>query len=108
MPGSLRSLVPWLQPAAYYLLETAQAHGFPARVTSARRTHGLQAQLYRRYLQGLSQHPVARPGTSYHEFGRAFDIEGPSKSQLAAMGQLWESMGGRWGGRFGDEIHFEA
>jgi len=27
---------------------------------------------------------------------------------LRAFGELWESWGGTWGGRFGDPIHFEA
>jgi len=27
---------------------------------------------------------------------------------LRQLGALWERIGGTWGGRFGDEIHFEA
>lgn len=32
---------------------------------------------------------------------------GPA-DQLRAAGELWESWGGRWGGRFNDPIHFEV
>lgn len=28
--------------------------------------------------------------------------------QLELAGRVWESWGGRWGGRFGDPIHFEV
>jgi len=28
--------------------------------------------------------------------------------QQEAVGLLWESWGGRWGGRFNDEIHFDT
>jgi hypothetical protein len=49
-----------------------------------------------------------------HEWGLAFDIklaglDGPTqKAVLNAVGPFWEQIGGRWGGRFKDEIHFEA
>jgi hypothetical protein len=28
-------------------------------------------------------------------------------SALAELGKVWEEWGGVWGGRFGDEVHFE-
>jgi hypothetical protein len=42
-----------------------------------------------------------------HERRRAFDVAAPPWL-LAEMGALWEYWGGRWGGRGGDPIHFEA
>jgi hypothetical protein len=42
-----------------------------------------------------------------HELGRAVDLGGLSNQELAELGGIWESWGGRWGGRFGDPIHFE-
>jgi hypothetical protein len=42
-----------------------------------------------------------------HERGLAFDIIGPT-AELTRLGMLWELYGGKWGGRFGDPIHFEA
>lgn len=42
-----------------------------------------------------------------HERRRAFDILGP-EPELERLGAIWEGVGGVWGGRFGDPIHFEA
>jgi hypothetical protein len=64
--------------------------------------------LYRRYVAGQSRYPAAPPGRSYHNFARAFDVDDRDPDQLVQMGAVWESWGGRWGGRFGDPIHFEA
>ncbi len=86
------------------LLEPAAAS---ARITSPFRTRRQQAKLYRRYLAGMSPYPAAPPGSSLHEQGRAFDLGGLSSQELQTLGQTWEGWGGRWGGRFGDPIHFE-
>jgi len=91
--------------------------GYPVRVTEIYRDPVRQAKLY---AQGRSEpgHKVtnAKPGTSYHEFGRAFDITflgygysaPPQVWQLA--GEVGEWMGLRWGGRFKtpDRPHFEG
>jgi D-alanyl-D-alanine carboxypeptidase len=117
--ASLRGLVPGLYPWAAALLARAAAAGGSYRVDSVRRSHRLQARLYRTYLnlrrRGWSDaeigsryglfHP-ARPGTSAHEVGRAFDVRFFGVSQ-EAMGGLWQSWGGRWGGAT-DPVHFEA
>lgn len=98
------NLVDWLLPWAQYLMNY-----FPERrVTSSYRTYSQQYYLYRRYLRGDSKYPAARPGTSMHEFGRAWDVDDNDPGELERMGLTWESWGGRWGGRFGDPIHFEA
>jgi len=76
-------------------------------VTSVRRSRTLQRKLYRRYLAGRSLYPGAPPGHSLHEQGRAWDMIAKPEV-LARLGAIWESWGGRWGGRFGDPIHFEA
>jgi hypothetical protein len=103
------SLDPGLAPYARLLVDSVSAAGYPIRVTSTRRTPGQQAKLYRRWLAGLSPYPAAPPGTSKHERGLAFDVEA-DPAVLEAMGALWESWGGTWGGRFGaaDPIHFEV
>lgn len=80
-----------------------------AVVTSARRSRADQTRLYLQ--RRFSRFPAARPGHSKHERGLAFDLGGLSASQLRRFGRLWESWGGRWGGRFrpkSDPIHFEA
>lgn len=78
-----------------------------ARVSSVRRGRGEQGRLYRRYLAGKSRFPAAPPGRSKHELGLAFDIVA-KQDVLAQAGRIWESWGGRWGGRFKDPIHFDA
>lgn len=93
--------MPWLRPYAEALL-----YYFPGlTITSVRRSYTQQLRLW--YNRHNNPYPVAPPGTSKHEAGRAFDLVGPPEL-LRQAGQLWESWGGRWGGRFRDPIHFEA
>ena len=77
------------------------------QLTSGRRSRASQTRLYRRFLAGQADFPVAPPGKSKHELGRAFDMIAPP-AVLRSAGDTWESWGGRWGGRFNDPIHFEA
>jgi D-alanyl-D-alanine carboxypeptidase len=104
---SLSSLVPEMQPWAQSLVDVATRARVGGRVTSTYRTLGTQTRLYNAYLAGNAPYPVARPGTSAHEFRMAFDYSAPSKSDQNDLGQVWESWGGVWGGRFGDPVHFE-
>jgi hypothetical protein len=108
MATSIRSLVPDLQPFAYALVDTAAESGWSPRVTSARRSHREQTFLYNRFLAGQSAYPVAPPGHSAHELGLAFDLIVSPYDRLNELGDLWESWGGRWGGRGRDPIHFES
>jgi LAS superfamily LD-carboxypeptidase LdcB len=109
-----RCLVSWsnglrreLRPHFEALVQAIQRLDPRARVTSAKRSSSEQARLYRRFLAGQSRYPVAPPGRSKHEQGRAIDIIA-DKRVLEAAGLAWERAGGRWGGRFNDDIHFEA
>jgi hypothetical protein len=92
--------------------------GFDIRITSGRRTYEQQAALYAagRGAPG----PVvtfARPGTSPHERGEAFDIavladgfRSDDPDLLYAAGQYAPYVGLTWGGDFGtiyDDDHFE-
>jgi len=88
----------------------ANYYGLGARVTSTRRSVAKQAYLYQEWIAGRSPYPAARPGTSKHERGLAFYIVTSSPADLAVLGRVWESFGGRWGGRFRDRdpVHFEA
>lgn len=74
-------------------------------MTSVRRSYSDQLRLYLN--RAHNPYPVARPGTSGHELGRAWDMVGP-ENVLEAAGRTWESWGGKWGGRYGDPIHFEV
>lgn len=96
-----RGLQPWLRPYAQQLV--AQ---FPRlTVTSVFRSRAQQIKLWRN--RHHSRYPVAPPGRSAHGRGLAWDMVGPA-DQLEAAGRLWESLGGTWGGRFNDPIHFEV
>lgn len=96
-----------MRPWAQRLVDVATTARVGGRVTSTYRTLAVQTRLYNAYLTGNAPYPVARPGTSAHEFRMAFDYAAPSKSDQNDLGQVWESWGGRWGGRFGDPVHFE-
>lgn len=103
MPDGLAQLQPWLQPWARWLI----GRGVGVQISSVRRSYQKQQELYYAYLRGESKYPAAPPGFSRHEQGRAFDLVAPA-AVLSGLGALWESVGGTWGGRFGDPIHFEA
>lgn len=99
----MNGLQPWLRPWAEALVRY-----FPGlKVTSVYRSYSDQLRLWN--ARAKNQYPVARPGTSWHEYGRAWDMVGPP-DQLELAGRVWESWGGTWGGRFSrtDPIHFQA
>ena len=108
MSSALDQLLPELQPWASYLLQWGEYY-WPGQltVTSVYRSPTKQAELWAN--RASNPFPVARPGTSYHEYRRAFDLVGPAAA-LAWLGRLWESWGGTWGGGFqhADPIHFQA
>lgn len=90
----------------WYLYRVAVANGLHPRITSTVRTHADQARLYRAWLaRGKTGLPAAPPGRSNHQLGLAFDMVADN---LPGLGALWESWGGKWGGRFNDPVHFEA
>lgn len=100
-------LSPDLKPYAEALMQALVDAGANPRVTSTLRSMQTQKRLYETYLKGASRYPAAPPGYSPHEQGWAFDIAVNDDSWLADAGDLWESWGGTWGGRFNDPIHFE-
>lgn len=111
--AALDKLQPFMRRTAKEFVAWLRAKGWQPVVTSVLRSYATQKRLYRRAQSGRSPYPAARPGTSMHEYGRAFDVDlvlpEPQKRQaLAEAGAMWESVGGRWGGRFRDPIHFEA
>lgn len=96
-----------LVPYAGALFAWMLSQDLSTRVSSVRRSRAEQGRLYRRYLAGKSRFPAAPPGRSKHELGLAFDVVARPEV-LKAAGKIWESWGGRWGGRFNDPIHFEG
>lgn len=107
MAALFAGLHPQLVPYAEWIYYAMRQVDPTTRITSVRRSSTEQARLYRRYLAGQSRFPAAPPGRSKHEQGLAFDIVARDET-LAAAGALWERIGGRWGGRFNDPIHFEV
>lgn len=110
--ADLRTLDPRIAYWARYLHWIGSTHDGRLVVTSARRDQTKQARLYERYVRGESLYPVARPGTSRHELGLAFDLAriGVDPYQdplLYELGRLWTYWGGRYGGA-GDPVHFEV
>lgn len=96
------------QAAAIALVNELRAQGLPAIVTSARRSAAHQSRLI-----AAGKTTATR---SHHLRGRALDIgfAGVSTAAVPASwwrfaGQVWESYGGRWGGRFSrpDPLHFD-
>jgi LAS superfamily LD-carboxypeptidase LdcB len=86
------------------LIDAAGRAGILVTVSSGRRTHAQQRALYRRYLAGINPYPVARPGTSDHEYGYAVDLWAGDSERTRQVGRAWRSWGGRWNEN--DEVHF--
>ena len=94
------AMVPYLQR----LWDTARSLGIPVNLVSGYRSAREQAALRGRWEAG-DPSVVSPPAQySYHQLGLAVDIE---SNQLSRLGQIWEQLGGRWGGRFGDPVHFD-
>jgi len=95
----MNGLQPWLRPYAAWLLR----HAPEARVTSSYRSYSAQLTLWLN--RSRNPYPVAPPGRSYHQLGRAFDVAA-SPQRLAQLGRLWRAIGGTW--HPSDAIHFQA
>ncbi len=105
MGASLDALIPELADAARALVDVGDRAGVQPRITSTLRSNSEQARLYRRFLAGASQYPVAPPGRSAHEYGFAFDLVVYGPDNQADLGSVWQSWGGVW--HPSDAIHFE-
>ncbi len=89
------------------MADTLRARGTVISVVSGLRSYASQLALWN--ARGSNPYPVAKPGTSLHERGRAVDLAVVSGGTLAAVGAVGEALGLRWGGRFthADPPHFE-
>lgn len=119
---ALSKVNPKLKTLAEQFINIAAQQGIGVIVTQGFRSLQEQEKLYQ---QGrTTKGPVvtnAKPGSSNHNFGRAFDVAlvdkngGPTwKSDTPGvwdrLGQIGESLGLKWGGRwkgFTDRPHFE-
>lgn len=103
----LAGLHPELEYYAQLLVNELRRVGLRVVITSVRRSRAAQARLYAEYLAGRNPYPVAKPGTSDHETGLAWDMDvrwPDSRDAAPVAGQLWNQMGGRWSSR--DRVHF--
>jgi uncharacterized protein YcbK (DUF882 family) len=100
----IRSLQPFLQPYAIAMVNGIRQEGIPLQVISGRRNANVNAE-------------VGGAERSLHLSGLAFDvqIEGYRRDEVHPyfwqyLGEWWESVGGRWGGRFSvqDVNHFDT
>lgn len=116
--ASLRTLSQRAQPIAKAFIAHLAKNGLRVTLTSTRRDMKLQRRLYQNFQRcGCSDCgkrpgqagcvPAAAPGKSTHGQGMAFDLHIVPEWGYRAAGELWESMGFTWGGRFDDPIHFD-
>lgn len=94
-------------PYARALIDALRRAGVRVTVTSVVRSQAKQRKLYNRYITGHSRLPAAPPGHSTHEQHIAWDMM-LDPPVYEAAGRAWERLGGRWGGRFDDPVHFDA
>lgn len=90
-----------MRPAA----AAAIAWGGPRGVTLSSTFRSYTEQLNLWNNRARNPYPVAPPGRSYHQLGRAFDLNGP-EPVLRAIGAWWRAIGGTWSET--DIIHFQA
>lgn len=111
---SLSSLAPITQYCAREFVRIVESAGFSVTITSARRTFWEQAKLWWDWIRGNSKYPANKPGTSEHEFGRAFDCVlvyqnqalGPGDLSSIGVPALTEYCWLKWGGSK-DHVHYQ-
>jgi hypothetical protein len=94
------------------LFSFAASKGLTVRLDSAKRSCDEQRALFAQGREGGGNVVTNAQGCgSYHVLGRAVDIYVGSWNckDYEELGKYWESIGGRWGGRFAlmDCVHFE-
>lgn len=118
MGTSLRELEPSLYPIAKAFVGALTRAGLKVRINSVRRDMAEQERLYANFRRcGCSScppkagrcYPVAKPGSSPHALGIAWDMSVEPRAALPIVGAFWERLGFRWGGNFShpDPIHFD-
>ena len=110
--ADLRTLHPAFIPAARWLYAVGKHYDPLLVVTSSYRSVAKQSRLYDAYIRGESKIPAAIPGRSLHGYGLAFDLARIGKDPFSDpllnwLGQVWEQVGGRYGGA-SDPVHFQV
>ncbi len=124
MSRDVKDLEPAVQWRAHALLKAAKDAGIDLIITSTYRSNEEQAALY---AQGRTKPGLvvtnARPGESWHNWRCAFDVvpirngkavwntTGPDGDLWRKVGELGESVGlewaGRWTGKLREMAHFQ-
>jgi peptidoglycan L-alanyl-D-glutamate endopeptidase CwlK len=106
----LATLTADTREAVVALLDYAASQGIPARVIDSARTCEEQMDMYAQGRTLPGDKVTWAPGCrSWHTHGRAVDLYlGTWELEpYLVLGPYWQSLGGRWGGDFGDYGHFE-
>ncbi len=98
-------VAPALVPYVQRLRDGARRMGLRFVLVSGYRSNAEQAALRVRWAAGDPSIVFPPAEYSYHTLGLAVDV-GPERT-ARALGPLAESIGMRWGGRFGDPVHFD-
>lgn len=115
---NLATLEPTTAKLAREHLRRLHAEGLNFKITSGTRTFAEQAKLFAKGRTAPGPRVTnARPGSSWHNFGVAYDLtlfsgKNPvwESPKYARAGEIGEELGLRWGGRFKslvDRPHFE-
>lgn len=118
MSRAIEDLEPDTRAKCVRLLEVARADGIELVVVHAFRDYEEQALLYEKGRTRPGPKVTnARPGYSFHNFGRALDVafKGIGKGAVSwdgpwsVVGEIGERLGLAWGGRWKrpDRPHFE-
>jgi len=110
--ADLRTLDRRLYPWAKWLYDVGKYYDGRLVVTSAYRSRADQQRLYDKWRMGTSSLMAAAPGRSLHQYGLAWDMArlgvNPLEDPLLpALGRVWLSLGGKWGG-IRDPVHFSV
>jgi RHS repeat-associated protein len=110
LPSSEKGVIPLLEPYTAEkfnaLMDDPRVQGMNIHINSMFRVTRHQRELYKDYLNGKMPYKVARPHTSPHEAGLAFDIDVKSLgSDFETFKQIAEEYGFYWEGP-GDPVHF--
>ena len=111
----IKALHPELKTIAINFLNSAYQKGFDLTITETFRTAAKQQEYYNQgRVSAGSIITNAKPLQSYHQFCLSFDVafKGaepyPKNMDIwKKVGELGESMGLQWGGRFNDNPHFQ-
>lgn len=104
--ATISGLQPDVRERARVALERARQAGLRVTVTSGYRSMREQKRLYDRWIaRGRTGLPAARPGSSTHNFGLAFDAV-VAGGRLPEFVRIAECAGLKWAGRR-DPVHFD-